>query len=305
MKKRALNKNRIFTVLEILFTLLNLGTAMAITDATINEAAEAQAAYSHLFEVFLFLGLARLFRAINKRKISKLLFSYLMMCAVVYLGCSAALLFVEYSANVNTALSTICWGMMLLGRVQSIIRKHKWRNVLLNVLLILLVLLYGTLAALGHMPLELTLFIVSLQAICFIMEVVFSGFQIDILAKIIRKTYAAEILFGLLVLIVATSYMLIHTEEAIADFEDALWYCFAIVTTIGFGDFTATSRIGRVLSVILGMYGIVVVALITSVIVNFYGEMKRTDNEAEKEEKQAEEGKDEPPKLEQAEQRTS
>jgi len=41
------------------------------------------------------------------------------------------------------------------------------------------------------------------------------------------------------------------------------------------------SAIGRILSVILGIYGIVVVALITSIIVNFYGEMKKAGNEEE------------------------
>ncbi len=46
------------------------------------------------------------------------------------------------------------------------------------------------------------------------------------------------------------------------------------MTTIGFGDITATTGIGRLLSVILGIYGIIVVALITSVIVNFYNEVK-------------------------------
>ena len=50
-----------------------------------------------------------------------------------------------------------------------------------------------------------------------------------------------------------------------------------MVTTIGFGDLTPTTEIGRLLSVILGLYGIVVVALITSIIVNFYGEMKKED----------------------------
>ena len=50
-----------------------------------------------------------------------------------------------------------------------------------------------------------------------------------------------------------------------------------MVTTIGFGDLTPTSQVGRVLSVILGVYGIVGVALITSIIVNFYGEMKKED----------------------------
>lgn len=53
------------------------------------------------------------------------------------------------------------------------------------------------------------------------------------------------------------------------------------MTTIGFGDMTATSTIGRILPVILGIYGIVVVALITSIIVNFYGEMKKAGPEDE------------------------
>jgi hypothetical protein len=51
------------------------------------------------------------------------------------------------------------------------------------------------------------------------------------------------------------------------------------VTTIGFGDIAASTPVGRVLSVILGLYGIAVVALITSIIVNFYGEMKSEDEE--------------------------
>jgi hypothetical protein len=37
------------------------------------------------------------------------------------------------------------------------------------------------------------------------------------------------------------------------------------------------ASIGRILSVILGIYGIVAVALITSIIVNYYGEMKKAD----------------------------
>jgi hypothetical protein len=90
---------------------------------------------------------------------------------------------------------------------------------------------------------------------------------------------AAIILFGIVLLIVAFSVVLPHFEEDIATFPDALWYCFAIVTTIGFGDIAASTPVGRILSVILGLYGIAVVALITSIIVNFYGEMKSEDEE--------------------------
>ena len=82
-----------------------------------------------------------------------------------------------------------------------------------------------------------------------------------------------------MLLIVAFSYVLEFTDEAFTSFWDALWYCFAVVTTIGFGDLTPTTDVGRLLSVILGLYGIVVVALITSIIVNFYGEMKKEDAE--------------------------
>ena len=59
-------------------------------------------------------------------------------------------------------------------------------------------------------------------------------------------------------------------EPTITTFWDGMWYSFAVVTTIGFGDFAATTLVGRILTVVLGIYGIVVVAIMTSVIVNFY-----------------------------------
>ena len=112
-----------------------------------------------------------------------------------------------------------------------------------------------------------------------IVPIAFSSVRMDVLKRIIRKTYAAEILSGIVLLIVAISFILPAFEYNITNFGDALWYCFAIVTTIGFGDITATSAIGRILSVILGLYGIIVVSLITSIIVNFYGEMKKEDSD--------------------------
>jgi hypothetical protein len=82
--------------------------------------------------------------------------------------------------------------------------------------------------------------------------------------------------------------MYTDTESFKGEYTNALWYCFAVVTTIGFGDMTAVSTIGRVLSVILGVYGIVVVALITSIIVNFYGEMKKSNSDDDDPEPEAE-----------------
>ena len=75
-------------------------------------------------------------------------------------------------------------------------------------------------------------------------------------------------------LMVAFSLLLTMLDPGFPTFLDAMWFCFATVTTIGYGDVAAATWLGRVLSVILGIYGIIVVALITSIIVNFYNEMK-------------------------------
>ena len=71
---------------------------------------------------------------------------------------------------------------------------------------------------------------------------------------------------------VASSLILMTFEPNINTFPDALWHTFAVVTTIGFGDFVAETLVERLVTVALGMYGIIAVAVITSIIVNFYNE---------------------------------
>jgi hypothetical protein len=100
--------------------------------------------------------------------------------------------------------------------------------------------------------------------------------------KAIRSVHGLDIFFGLLIIAIMSSCIFPYIEpEVFTNYEDALWYCFAIVTTIGFGDYAATSTLGRVMSAILGAYGIVVVALITSVVVNFYSEVKKKPEDDE------------------------
>lgn len=100
----------------------------------------------------------------------------------------------------------------------------------------------------------------------------FSQLKVRVLFKIVLKTYSLEVIFGLITLMVAFSLVFMVYEPSMETFGDALWYSFAVVTTIGFGDYAATTLIGRILTVVLGVYGLVVVAIITSIIVNFYNE---------------------------------
>ena len=60
--------------------------------------------------------------------------------------------------------------------------------------------------------------------------------------------------------------------------EDALWYCFTLITTIGTGDFVAVTRLGRILSVIIGCYGIIIVSILTSAIVVYINKVQSGNN---------------------------
>ncbi|MBR6164442.1 MAG: two pore domain potassium channel family protein [Clostridia bacterium] len=159
----------------------------------------------------------------------------------------------------------------------SIVNDHKVRNVTFRVFSVLL--LGVGLAFDGKIALMVVLALTIPRIFYYIARISFSQVKLDVLGRIIRKTYAAEILFGMLLLITAFSIVLPNFELNIDTFGDALWYCFAIVTTIGFGDITAVTIPGRIISVILGLYGLIVVALITSIIVNFYSETKNAGDE--------------------------
>ncbi len=99
--------------------------------------------------------------------------------------------------------------------------------------------------------------------------------KMKLLLNILVKTHAFDALVGLMAFIIAFSFMIPVVEPNITNFWDAMWYCFTVVTTIGFGDFYATTVVGRILTVVLGIYGIVVVAILTSVVVNFYNEVSK------------------------------
>ena len=230
-----------------------------------------------LFFLFIVLALARFFHAFNHRKDGKASFVTTLCQSGIFIFCAVLPLATGFSISLLTVVAYLYAGAVSAGIIVSLVRDHRIRRVIPGVLTIGLLLLCAATATFIYLPM-------ALWAFTSLMRYIFSRLNLKTLTQIIRKTYAAEIIFGLLLLIFSFSYLFTVIEENLTDYWDAVWYCFAIVTTIGFGDFTAVTLIGRILSVILGIYGIVVVALITSVIVNFYGEMKKGGNAAEAEE---------------------
>ncbi len=111
------------------------------------------------------------------------------------------------------------------------------------------------------------------EGMIFVFLTLVSGASAKRFVRILIRTHAAEIIFGLIFMMFISSMILeIVESETIKSFGDAMWYCFAVITTIGFGDFAAKSFAGRIITVLLGIYGIGVVALITSIIVNLFND---------------------------------
>lgn len=76
-----------------------------------------------------------------------------------------------------------------------------------------------------------------------------------------------------LIYFILVALLLRWIEPGIERMSDSIWYCFAVATTVGFGDFTAVTVPGRTITIILSVYSLGVVALFTAVITGFFMDM--------------------------------
>ena len=77
------------------------------------------------------------------------------------------------------------------------------------------------------------------------------------------------------VLFLASSVIVSMFEPEVGGIGNSMWLMFQVVTTIGLGDFTATSFVGRAAAVVLSVYSVFFLALITGVVVSFCSERMR------------------------------
>lgn len=97
--------------------------------------------------------------------------------------------------------------------------------------------------------------------------------RLKVLAGILKRTRADKILVGFIVFLFAVAAVIELAEPDIKRYGDALWYCYAVISTAGFGDVVAVTFIGKMCSVLLTVYAIFVTAIVTGVVVNFYTQM--------------------------------
>ncbi len=97
--------------------------------------------------------------------------------------------------------------------------------------------------------------------------------KIRILKQVLVRTHADKLLISFFVFLFIVGFIIFLAEPDIHTYRDALWYCYACVTTIGFGDVIVTTAISKALSVVLSIYAALIIAIVTGVVVNFYNQM--------------------------------
>ena len=226
--------------------------------------------------VFILLGLTRFISWLKDRTTMSLLRAFVLL--VIDVGLGVLIVVGKYNPYIFSISAGIFAISIVVSRIFKLIENHSIRNVVFNGLIILIAvgMAIGFFQKVTNDLVDAVILMECLFiAVCAFIDALLlsmSQLKLDVFVKIIFRTYALEILFGLIALMVALSLVLTVEEPTMTYFPNALWYCFTVVTTIGFGDFYATTLIGRLVTVVLGIYGIIVVAVITSIIVNFYNE---------------------------------
>lgn len=279
LKKNFFQDNDTMRVILIVFgailsTLVLTFDVLAIVETTNGN---LDIASRYLLGIFLALGVSRLITFLRERtKMSFIRFIALLVFDIV-LG-----IIILFGKD-NPYIFSLCGGLyclsIILSRILKLVQNHSIRSIILNAIIIII----AALLAVGlFIPLKgdgdisnvvlIVCVIVAISAFIEVFSNTSSSLQFKVLFKIILRTFALEIILGLFTLMVAASLVFMLYEPLVETFADGLWYSFAIVTTIGFGDIYAVTPLGRILSVILGVYGVIVVAVLTSIIVNFYNE---------------------------------
>lgn len=90
--------------------------------------------------------------------------------------------------------------------------------------------------------------------------------------RILKHTGTLMIYISFLGFLCVASVILAVVEPGIETWGDGLWYCFVAATTIGFGDICVVTTVGRITTVVIGLYGILMTAMVPGVVVSYYME---------------------------------
>lgn len=92
----------------------------------------------------------------------------------------------------------------------------------------------------------------------------------ELIAYIFKQTHMLVFLRGFAVFYVIACVLIWWLDPSITSLGDAFWFGFMIITTIGFGDYTVVHWGARLITALLGIYGIVIIAFTCGVAASYF-----------------------------------
>ena len=102
-------------------------------------------------------------------------------------------------------------------------------------------------------------------------------FKLRTVAAVIKASGLAPSAIAFAVLFFSAVFAVHATEPGVVSLGDAVWLCFQVVTTIGLGDFTSTTMVGRLAIMLLSAYSVFFLAIVTGAVVSYCSEVMRRD----------------------------
>ena len=97
--------------------------------------------------------------------------------------------------------------------------------------------------------------------------------RIRIFWMVVKRCGLDKAVIGFAILFLAGSLFIMWREPQIDSYTDAMWMLFVSCMTIGYGDYTVVTPVGRIIVVVATVYQLVLFALLTGVIIGNYQEV--------------------------------
>ena len=94
--------------------------------------------------------------------------------------------------------------------------------------------------------------------------------RLKTMIMVLRETGAYRLIGAYMTFLLLCALVIWIAEPEIATYGNALWYCFTVASTIGFGDVVVHMRLSRILSVVLSFYSAVTLAIVTGVLASYF-----------------------------------
>lgn len=99
--------------------------------------------------------------------------------------------------------------------------------------------------------------------------------RLRLLRIVLRRSGASKVVAAFLVVYLVCAAIVFVTEPGITTYADSLWYLWAVSLTVGLGDFTAVTLVGRVVSMVCSLCAVLTTAILTGVIVDYFNESRQ------------------------------